>query len=132
MVANGCTGNWPIAFERQGNLLLTVADPTQAQDLLDAQGRADWVTLLDDLVRPVQPLWSYLYETARTPYYWLAEQTEWATDVRFATPADLAHWYPRWLRHGLETLQCRDVLRYLGKKVPQRCAGEVKIDLRQR
>jgi hypothetical protein len=48
----------------------------------------------------------------------------------------LALWYPRWLRHGIETLQCRDVLRYLGKKVPDqsygRCSGEVKIDLRTR
>jgi hypothetical protein len=121
-----------VPFERQGNLLVAVADPNQAQALLDAQVRTDWVALLDGLVRPLQPLWSYLYETAKTPYHWMAEQTEWATDVRFQTPADLARWYPRWLRHGLETLQCHDVLRYLGKKVPQRCHGEVKIDLRQR
>lgn len=125
-----------VAFQKCNNLLVSVADPVLAQQLLDEQPRADWPNRLNELVEPVQPLWSYLRDTARTPYYWMTEQSEWATDFIFHSAADLAHWYPRWLRHGLETLQCRDVLRFLGKKVPQRgygrCIGEVKMDLRQR
>jgi hypothetical protein len=125
-----------VPFQRQGNLLLAVAEPALAQDLLDAQRRTAWPALLGDLVAPLQPLWSYLHDTVRTPYYWMTEQSEWATDFVFRAPDDLAAWYPRWLRHGLETLQCRDVLRYLGKKVPQhgygKCTGEVKIDRRDR
>ena len=66
----------------------------------------------------------------------MTEQSEWATDFVFRSRAELARWYPRWLRHGIETLQCKDVLRYLGKKVPEtgygRCTGEVKMDLRDR
>jgi hypothetical protein len=125
-----------VAFSQRDNLLLSVDDPALAQQLLDEQPRADWLTLLNNLVQPIQPLWSYLYDTADKPYHWMTEQSEWATDCIFHNPADLAHWYPRWLRHGIETLQCRDVLRYLGKKVPEHgyggCTGEVKIDLRQR
>jgi hypothetical protein len=123
-------------FERRHNLLLAVDDPAVAQNLLDQQRRTDWPQLLGDLVQPLQPLWSYLHEAVRTPYYWMTEQSEWATDVIFHKAADLAAWYPRWIRHGIETLQCRDVLRYLGKKVPDhsygRCTGEVKMDLRTR
>lgn len=123
-------------FQRRNNLLVAVDDPAVAQDLLDQQRQADWPQLLGDLVQPLQPLWSYLHETVRTPYYWMTEQSEWATDVIFRSAADLATWYPRWVRHGIETLQCRDVLRYLGKKVPDhsygRCTGEVKMDLRTR
>lgn len=125
-----------VKFQRQRNLLLSVADPALAQELLDAQRRADWPTLLSALVRPVQPLWTYLHEQVRTPYYWMSEQSEWATDLVFHSAETLAAWYRRWLKHGINTLQCKDVLRYLGKKVPPRgyggCTGEAKIDLRQR
>jgi hypothetical protein len=125
-----------VPFHKRNNLLLSVADPTLAQELLDAQRRTPWTTLLSDLVRPLQPLWTYLHDTVNKPYYWMTEQSEWATDFVFRTPADLAVWYRRWLKHGIETLQCKDVLRYLGKKVPQRgyggCTGEVKMDLRDR
>lgn len=121
-----------IAFERRDNLLLSVADPALAQQLLDEQCRGDWPARLDALVRPIQPLWTYLHDTARCPYYWVAEQSEWATDLVFGDPAELARCFPRWLRHSVETLRCRDVLRYFGRKVPDLCAGEVKIDRRER
>jgi hypothetical protein len=125
-----------VPCERRDNLLLSVAEPALAQQLLDEQAHADWPTLLRDLVQPIQPLWGYLHETVGTPYYWTTEQSELATDLVFRTPEDLARWYPLWLRYGIDTLQCKDVLRYLGKKVPQHgygsCSGEVKIDRRER
>ncbi len=125
-----------VPFQRRNNLLLQVADPALAQALLDEQPTQDWPALLCELVHPVQPLWDYLHEQVRTPYYWTTEQSEWATDFVFHTPAALARWYPHWLRHGIETLQCRDVLRFLGKKVAANGYGhgtdEVKIDLRHR
>jgi hypothetical protein len=125
-----------VSFHKRNNLLVAVADPALAQELLDAQRRTDWPTLLNDLVRPIQPLWGYLYDEVNTPYYWMTEQSEWATDFVFHKPDDLARCYRRWLRHGIETLQCQDVLRYLGKKVPARGygnnPGEVKIELRTR
>jgi hypothetical protein len=123
-------------FQRKGNLLLNVQDPLQAQALLDEQCHTDWPALLQELVQPIHPLWTYLHETARVPYYWMTEQSEWATDIVFRSPDLLAQWYPRWLRHGIETLSCQDVLRYLGKKVPAHgyggCSQEAKIDLRTR
>lgn len=125
-----------IDFQRKGNLLLQVQDPVQAQALLDEQGRTNWPLLLEELVQPIHPLWTYLHDIVRTPYYWMTEQSEWATDFVFRSPEDLALWYPRWIRHGIETLSCKDVLRYLGKKVPEngygRCIHEAKIDLRTR
>jgi hypothetical protein len=121
-----------VGFEKVDNLILAVDDPDLAQQLLDQQRRIDWVRLLDDLVRPVQPLWGYLHGPAHVPYYWMTEQSEWATDFVFHSPDELAYWYKRWLRHGIDTLSCRDVMRYLGKKVPNLCKGEAKIDLRER
>ena len=125
-----------IDFQRKGNLLLHVANPVQAQALLDEQCHVNWPMLLQELVQPIHPLWTYLHETVRTPYYWMTEQSEWATDFVFRSAEDLARWYPRWIRHGIETLSCKDVLRYLGKKVPANgygaCSHEAKIDLRTR
>jgi hypothetical protein len=128
--------NRGVAFTQRGNLLTNVADVELAQRLLDEQPRVDWPAALRDLVRPVHPLWDYFHEQVHTPLYWMTEQSEWATDYVFRCPDDLATWYPRWVRHGIEALSCKDVLRYLGKKVPNNgygsCSGEAKIDLRTR
>jgi hypothetical protein len=124
------------ACQRLGNLLVQVADPALAQALLDAQTRTNWPTLLQELVEPIHPLWAYLHGSARAPYYWMTEQSEWATDVLFRGPDFLAQWYPRWLRHGITTLSCRDALQYLGKSIPPdsygSCSDEARIDLRAR
>jgi hypothetical protein len=123
-------------FQRRGNLLLSVQDAAKAQAVLDEQVRSDWPGLLQELVAPIQPLWSYLHDTVHTPYYWMTEQSEWATDIIFKSPDFMATWYPRFLRHGIETLGCKDVLKFLGKKVPANgygpCSHEAKIDLRTR
>src|SRR5207248_10579297 len=63
---------------------------------------------------------------------------EWATDVMFRTPEALAALYPRLIRHGISALGSRDVMRFLGRKVPAhggingRFQGEVLSDLRTR
>jgi hypothetical protein len=125
-----------VAFQHDDNLLLKVEDAALAQTLLDEQTHTDWPTLLQELVQPIHPLWNYLHQSARTPYYWMAEQSEWATDVIFRSRADRDLWYDRWIRHGITTLSCHDVLHYLGKNVPATGYGnhsqEAKIDLRTR
>ncbi len=122
--------------QRLGNLVWRAPDPALAQALLDEQTRTDWPALLRGLAQPVHPLWDYLHATARAPYYGMTEQSEWATDIVFRDPAVLAAWYPRWLRHGITALSCRDALRYLGKHVPPAgygtCRHEARIDLRAR
>lgn len=123
-------------FRHQDNLLVQVDDWQRAQALLDEQLQTDWPALLDRLALPCQPLWDHLVAVARTPYYWMTEQSEWATDVLFDDPQELARWYRRWLKHGLEVLNCKDVLRYLGRHVHAqgygKCTGEATVDLRQR
>ena len=111
------------AFRHRDNLLAAVDDWPRAQALLDEQLHTDWPALLDRLAAPCQPLWDYLRDVTRVPYYWMTEQSEWATDVLFRDPRDLAAWYPRWLRHGIEGLSCKDVMRFLGRQVPEQGYG---------
>jgi hypothetical protein len=125
-----------VGFEQRGNLITAVDDVELAQRLLNQQKHLDWPTALRDLVRPVHPLWDYLHDRVNTPFYWMTEQSEWATDFVYRSPHDLARWYPHFLRHGILNLSCQDAMRYLGKKVPDHgygCLnGEAKIDLRTR
>lgn len=119
-----------VEFQHRGNLLLGVADVPLAQQIMDAQVHADYAKILGELVEPIQPLSAYLHTHA--PYYWVGEQTEWANDFVFHSPDDLATWFQRWVRHGIENLHCTDIMRYLGKKRPQACTDEAKIDLRKK
>jgi hypothetical protein len=125
-----------LAYRRQDNLLLAVSDWQRAQQLLDEQRHTDWPTLLDALAAQTNPLLPYLRDEARVPYYWVTEQSEWATDILFRSATDLASLYPRLTRHCIEVLGCRDLLRFMGRHVPVegfgRCTAEVKIDYRQR
>lgn len=123
-------------FQQHDNLISQVDDVALAQRLLDEQKHVPWSQVLSDLVRPVHPLWNYLHDQVNAPFYWMTEQSEWATDFVFRAAADLALWYPRFIRHGILNLSCKDALRYLGKKVPDNgygaLTGEAKIDLRTR
>ena len=122
--------NRHVDFQHRGNLLLGVADVPLAQQIMADQVHADYAKILGELVDPIQPLSAYLHTHA--PYYWMGEQTEWANDFVFHSPDDLAIWYKRWIRHGIENLHCTDIVKYLGKKRPELCHGEAKIDLRKR
>ena len=121
-----------VKFRQHRNLITAVEDVPLAQELLDAQGRANWTPLLENLIKPVHPLWNYLHDEVDTPYYWMAEQSELATDVVFKSAEDLALWYPRWVRHGLEAVDAPEVLRYFGRKNVKGCSLEAKIDYRDR
>jgi hypothetical protein len=126
-----------IGYQRRDNMLLAVDDWPRAQQLLDDQLHTNWPALLDGLMAKANPLWPYLCEEARVPYYWTTEQSEWATDILFRRVEDFARLYPRFLRHSIDVLNCRDVLHFLGRKQPEHrfqrnLKGEVKIDVRDR
>ena len=50
-------------------------------------------------------------------YYWSLDQSEYATDVMFKSPAALAAVYPSLVRQGIETFHSADVMRFLGRRV---------------
>lgn len=125
-----------ISYMQRDNCFVHVQDMERAQALLDEQLHTDWPALLDKLAQRANPVHAEMFADCPVPYYWSADQSEWATDVLFESAATLATWYPRWLRHGMESLHSRDVLRFLGKKVSPhafgRFAGEVVTDLKER
>jgi hypothetical protein len=127
-----------IGYSRRDNCLVDVADPARAQRLLDRQLEVDWQALLSRLVRRLHPTHRRLFAEHPTEYYWSADESEWASDVLFRSPQALWALYPRLVRHGMEAFSSREVMRFLGRKVPAHSGvhgnflGEVQSDLATR
>jgi hypothetical protein len=129
-----------IGFARRDNCLVDVADVAEAQRLLDAQPWADWSHGLNAVLYEACPaLCGLTMRGSPLRYYWSADETEWATDVMFRSPAALRALYPSLIRYAMTTFGSRDVMRFLGRRrfpqdegVGARFQGEVVSDLRQR
>jgi hypothetical protein len=127
-----------IGYVKKDNCFVEIAEVAAAQALFDAQLRTDWSTVLMELAQRSNPAHAQLFGSVPVPYYWSTEESEWASDVMFRSPAALAALMPRLVRHGLEVLGCADVLRFLGQRsVAERgphgnFQGEVVTDLKRR
>jgi hypothetical protein len=131
-----------IGYLRRDNCFMNIDDFARAQKLADQQPRIDWLGQLERLLRRVYPQPGQFGPTPQPvepqSYYWSGEETEWATDLAFRDPAELAELYPSLIRHGIQTFQSPDVMRFLGHKVPAhggvngKYAGEIVSDLKRR
>lgn len=119
-----------IGYTRRDNCFTSIDDVRRAQRLFDNQLRKNWPALLSGLQRSFHP--THRHITARCPmdYYWTVDESEWATDLMFRSPAELSRLYPRLLRYGMLTFDSDDVLRFLGRKRPGTSA--VTSDARRR
>jgi hypothetical protein len=117
-----------MGYVRADNCFPWVESFQAAQSMLHQQLEADYPALLDAILLTAHPMHDVLKKEVRSDYYWSCYQSEWATDVVFAESACLDQLYPRLIQHGMTTLSCTDVLRFLGK--PVTIGGEVRKDFR--
>lgn len=116
-----------IAFEKRDNCFVDVGDVARAQALLNGQLDTPWESSLGNLVREFHPTHGALPIFRREPYYWSADETEWATDVMFRSSGELSQLYPGLVRHSVNHAGCQNVLHYLGRpaKVTQYPTAEI-------
>jgi hypothetical protein len=108
-----------IGYRRQDNCFVELADLRRAQQLAGAQLATRWQAVFNKLLERVHPTHrEIVYRGQPVAYYWSLEQSEWATDVMFRSPQDLAELYPHLLRHGLHDFSSPEVMRFLGRKTP--------------
>jgi hypothetical protein len=125
-------------YVQRDNSFIWLADPARAQSLLDRQLRTDWPTQLQPLVAQCHPLAGEICRPLALSYYWSLDQTEFATDLMFKSPAALASIYPALVDHGIRHFGTPEVMRFLGRAVPAHghvhrlYKGEVETDLKHR
>lgn len=105
-------------YLRMENCFVQLDDVEAAQRLLDAQVQFDWKPALDEIARWVAPALDELLAPVPMSYYWTIAESEWATDFMFNSAAELSRLYPGLLRHAMSSFGSREVMRFLGQKVP--------------
>lgn len=136
-----------LGYARRENTFVWLEDAAAAQRLMDEQLKTDWSAALDRLLPAFHPTWIQWAGARQAPssrgvkrpgYYWSMQESEWATDVMFRDARALSALYPRLMNHAMTHLSSRDVLRFLGRRVPLHGGvnghfeGEVVSDLRAR
>jgi hypothetical protein len=116
-----------------------VADLELAQRFLDQQRCIDWTRALDDLRRRVHPAHEIVFancpEHARQ-YYWTVAESEWASDVLFRDPDEVAPLCQQLADHSLRVHGAGDVMRFLSRTpradgMPRATfAGEIQSNVR--
>lgn len=118
-------------YLRMDNCFLQLDDVEAAQRLLDAQVQFDWKPALDQIAGWVAPTLQKLLAPFPMDYYWTIMESEWASDFMFNSAAELSALYPSLLHHGMSSFGSREVMRFLGQKVPLHgnCFGNRKCQV---
>jgi len=121
-----------LRYERRGNCFAWLEDVAASQALMDRLLHLRWWEWLRCIANQLNPAHEAMLHPYRVDYYWSVHQSEWATDVMFASPSALARIYPALVRGGIAAFGARDVMRFLGKRLRCDFSGEVVSDYRQR
>ena len=113
-----------IAFEQVDNAFMHLDDPGAAQRSADRFAKLPWPKILERYARQVNPLLHA--ELKGLSHYWVIDQAEYATDVRFASRHALAGLFGRLLAFALLTFSPKKIFYYLGRKWHERFDGEVQ------
>lgn len=108
------------------NAFVHIADFERAQQL--AEVRVDRLhRLLDRLARQYCPVVAQF-----GGYHWSLMQVEYATDILWQRPADLAPLYDTLVRTAVHAVRAEDVATFLGRKLSPQYAGEAGTDFHTR
>jgi hypothetical protein len=118
-----------LGYRRRENCLIQVEDVQRAQTLLDRQLKLNWIKELDLIAATVHPVRRELAKAYPLEYYWTIDQSEWATDVMFSSPTTLAGIYSSLVEFAMKQFGSRDVMRFLGRKVPTQGFGRFQQDV---
>lgn len=104
-----------LAYAAYENSFPHLEDPDRAQRLMDEFLTINWPDALNAFVYRLNPAHNEMFAPTWR-YYWTAHQTEWATDVMFRDPQDLAQLYPRLVWGAIATFSTPRIMRFLGKR----------------
>jgi hypothetical protein len=117
-----------IAFQQSDNAFVELSDPAAAQRLADRFSKLPWPKILERYARRVNPLLDK--ELQGASHYWVTDQAEYATDIRFHNRDHLALLFRCLLEFALLTFSPKKIFSYLGRKWHERFDGEVQTRYR--
>jgi hypothetical protein len=113
-----------IAFEQVDNAFVELSDPAAAQRLADRFAQLPWPKILERYARQINPL---LHDELKAmSHYWVVDQAEYATDIKFTSKHALAGLFLRLLEFAMLTFSPKKIFSYLGRKWHERFDGEVQ------
>ncbi len=121
-----------IGYQRSENCFTRIDDLSKAQAMSDDLTSRRWHRFLNAIAKRVNP---WLHPNAGLNlqgYYWSIREGEYATDVMFKDANALKEIYPGLVNHAIEKFSCRDVLRFLGRRITPRFTGQITSDLQGR
>jgi len=102
-----------VAFVQVDNAFTELGDAAAAQRCADRFAKLPWPKILERYARRVNPL---LHDELKgLSHYWVVDQAEYATDVRFADKHALAGLFSRLLAFALLTFSPKKIFCYLGR-----------------
>jgi hypothetical protein len=117
-----------IGYKLVDNAFVDIDDFERAQQLADGM-RADTLhRKLDQYTRAFCPVAAEF----TAGYHWSLMQLEYATDIVFRRPEDLAPLYDSLVRTAVHAVRAEQVATFLGKKLDPRYTGEVGNDFNTR
>lgn len=108
------------------NAFVHIADFEQAQQYAEIRVNRLHL-LLDRLARQYCPVVGTFGD-----YHWSLMQVEYATDILWQRPADLAPLYDTLVRTAVHAVRAEQVATFLGRKLPAQYAGEAGTDFHTR
>ncbi len=127
-----------LGYLKDGNCFPWLEDIEAAQRLLNEQLQSPWAEILNRLTLSSCPALPQVLRPLRPEYYWSADETEWATDIMFQSPAALEALYPSLLHHAMRVSDSPSVMRYLGRthispsgRIKGRVPQEVRSECRK-
>lgn len=121
-----------IGYEKRDNCFVEIADIGRAQKLMDSLCERKWGRLLNHFARQINPCYTSQDPESLKSYYWTVRESEYSTDVMFASEVALSSLYPHLLEHAVRHFHSEDVLRFLGRRIDSRFKGEVKSNYKAR
>ncbi len=121
-----------LGYQRAENCFLSLDDVERTQQIMDRMVTLPWRRLLDRLVSQVSPILDLVAKHASGSFRWGLHQCEYAHDVMFKRPDDLAALYPPLARFAITDLDSRDTMRFLGKPLVATYRGEVVTNYKHR
>ena len=113
-------------FVARGNKFVHIDNYDRAQRLLDRQLDTRWERMLKGFLADAFPAQQAILGP-HLSYYWTLWESEWATDLVFSSPKDIAPIADSLLRHAFMTGTGERVLRYLDR--PLKRDGSPRADM---